>query len=210
MSLSAPGPLDPAAQIDEAELEAWFVSILQADAVATAALRAARAAAAGVGLVQYRVVAGVLYGAVWNALTGRAAGYGLNDIDIAYFDAADLSYAAEDAAIAAAAPYFSGLPAPAQLRNQARVHLWYPRRFGGAYPPLGSVEEGVRRYATRAHAVAARLEPDDRLDVYAPFGLRDVFQMRLTPNHALENRETHTRKSARIRALWPEIQATPW
>jgi len=33
-----------------------------------------------------------------------------------------------------------------EIRNQARVHLWYPRRFGAPYPQLASAEDGIGRF----------------------------------------------------------------
>ncbi len=42
------------------------------------------------------LVSGALYNCVWNRLTGRPSFHGVNDIDIIYFDASDLSWEAED------------------------------------------------------------------------------------------------------------------
>ena len=44
------------------------------------------------------LVSGCLVQTVWNVLTGRAAGYGINDYDVFYFDP-DTSWEAEDAVI---------------------------------------------------------------------------------------------------------------
>ncbi len=38
------------------------------------------------------VVAGAIYNPVWNRLTGRPDLNGINDVDVFYFDGADLSY----------------------------------------------------------------------------------------------------------------------
>ncbi len=47
-------------------------------------------------LPDWLVFSGAVYQAVLNHLTGRPADYGLNDYDVGYFDASDLSYEAED------------------------------------------------------------------------------------------------------------------
>ena len=44
------------------------------------------------------LVSGCLVQTVWNVMTGRAAGYGISDYDVFYFDP-DTSWEAEDAAI---------------------------------------------------------------------------------------------------------------
>ncbi len=49
-------------------------------------------------LPDWRLFSGAIYQTVWNALTGRDAGYGIKDYDIGYFDP-DTSWDAEDRAI---------------------------------------------------------------------------------------------------------------
>ena len=53
-----------------------------------------------------------------------------------------------------------------------------------------------------------RLEPDDTLTIAAPFGLEDLFALRLRPN---PNRRTagFPRTSASIAARWPEVRIEP-
>src|SRR5262245_14080412 len=82
------------------------------------------------GLPDHLLVAGAIYNLVWNRLTGRPDLTGINDIDVFYFDAGDLSYEAEDVVIRRLAGRFARLPLPVQVRNQARVHLWFPQKFG--------------------------------------------------------------------------------
>jgi uncharacterized protein len=161
-------------------------------------------------LPQWRVVAGCLYQTVWNHLTDRPRGTGIQDYDLIYFDPGDLSWQAEDAVIRRAAAATQDMPAPMQARNQARVHLWFERRFGAPYPPLSSADESLLRYASVVHAVGVRLNDHDTLDVAAPFGLDDVFAMVIRPNYALDNAVSHTRKAERARLIWPEVTVIPW
>lgn len=196
---------DPA-RTSERERRVVLELVLRDDPLVMDALRRARALA----LPDWRLASGAIYQTLWNALTGRASGHGIKDLDLIYFDASDLSFEAEDRVIRKAAPLFEGLACPVEIRNQARVHLWYPRRFGGPYPQLASTDESLLRYASRTHAVAVRLEADGRLDIVAPFGLADVFALRVVPNPVLDNAATHADKAARMAALWPEIEVVPW
>ena len=102
---------------------AAFLAIVSADPLVRDALARARALA----LPDWLVVSGALYNSVWNHLTGRPSGYGIKDVDLFYFDDSDLSYEAEDVVIRRAAQHFKGLALPVEVRNQARVHLWYPQ-----------------------------------------------------------------------------------
>jgi hypothetical protein len=162
------------------------------------------------GLPDHMLVAGAIYNLAWNRLTGRPALQGINDIDVFYFDP-DTSWDAEDVAIKRLAARFAHLPLPVQVRNQARVHLWFPQKFGATdFAPLTSSEEMLGRYASKTHAVAARLEPDGRMSVLAPFGLDDIFSFRVVPNPVLPNRVAHEAKGARAKSVWPEISVAPW
>jgi uncharacterized protein len=159
---------------------------------------------------QWRVVAGCIYQTVWNVLTGRSHGTGINDYDLIYFDSSDVSEEVEAAIEKSVQSRLPGFPAPIEVRNQARVHLWFEDHFGIAYPPLRSADEGITRYASATHAVGIRLMQDDTLDVFAPFGLQDIFTMTIRPNYALPNQKTHERKAARAKSVWPEITVIPW
>ena len=162
------------------------------------------------GLPDSWLSSGAIYNTVWNHLTGRPALTGIKDFDVIYFDANDLGYEAEDAVIARAAKAFSGIPVPIEVRNQARVHLWYPDHFGNAYPQLTHATQSLDYYASQTHAVAARLDDRGKIEIVAPYGLDLMFSFRLVPNHVLDNRETHERKGVRIKAVWPEVAVEPW
>lgn len=156
------------------------------------------------------LVSGPIYNCVWNRLTGRPALNGVNDIDIIYFDGADLSWETEDRVIKRVEQALDGIPVPIQPRNQARVHLWFEKKFGFPFAPLSSATESLLRYASKTQSVAARIDGNDRLIIEAPFGLEDLFAFRVTPNPAADNRITHATKGARIKSIWPEVTVVPW
>ena len=192
------------ADAPEAALRAELERLIRATPFLIDTLRRARA----MGLPDCWLVSGALYNRVWNALTGRPAAHGIKDLDLFYFDP-DTSWEAEDRMIRRAAEVFAPKP-PVELRNQARVHLWYEDHFGEAYPPLRSSREAIERFACKTHAVGARLQQDDRLEIHAPYGLADIFALRVVPNTMHNNRATHEAKAARQIALWPELEIIPW
>ncbi|GAA0779946.1 nucleotidyltransferase family protein [Roseibium denhamense] len=162
------------------------------------------------GLPDAWIVSGAIYQTVWNLMTDRPLMHGIKDFDIIYFDGTDLSYEAEDAVIQqvnAALPDLSGL---LEVRNQARVHLWYQQRFGRPYRPLDCAMDSLTTYAARTHAVAAKLTKTGDIAIHAPFGLANIFAMRLVPNYTIQNAETYTEKGARMQQNWPELTVVPW
>lgn len=180
--------------------------ILRADALVRAALETARQ----LDLPDWLIVSGAIYNTVWNHLTGRPSGHGIKDIDLFYFDDGDLSWEAEDAVIRRGAAAFEDLPVPVEIRNQARVHLWYPQRFGQDCPVYKSSTEPLSYFASKTHAVGVKLDPQRRLAIQAPFGLDDLFSLRMVPNYAVDNRATYEEKGRRAQANWAEVTVLPW
>jgi uncharacterized protein len=180
--------------------------IVRADAHLMRILRVARES----NLPDWRLVAGCIYQTVWNVLTSRPQGTGINDYDLIYFDGSDYSVEAEQVLERRVRDALPGLPAPLEVRNQARVHLWFEDYFGIPYQPLTSSNEAITRYASATHCVGLRLMPDDSLDLFAPFGLNDIFSLVVRPNPVLPNKPTHDRKAARVKAIWPELTIIPW
>ncbi|HUZ11798.1 MAG TPA: nucleotidyltransferase family protein [Caulobacteraceae bacterium] len=158
-------------------------------------------------LPDWLIVSGAVYQRVLNHLTGREPDYGIKDYDLAYFDASDLSYEAEDAVIRRVAAAFDPpLREAVEVRNQARVHLWFEAKFGEAYAPLSSSAEALTRFTSATFAVGVRLEADGRLGVAAPFGLYDLFALRLRPN-PIRRTNGLARTAASTLARWPEVTA---
>src|SRR3979490_2187221 len=91
------------------------------------------------------LVSGCLVQTVWNLQTGRDVDYGINDYDIFYFDP-DTSWQAEEAVISQLQARLARFGARIEVRNQARVHPWYPAKHGLPYPALHCSTDGIRRF----------------------------------------------------------------
>ena len=184
------------------ELEAELTAIVRADAGLMHVLTTVRA----LDLPDWRLVSGAVYQAVWNARTGRPAGYGVKDYDLAYFDGSDLSYEAEDVVIKrVAAAFDEPFRSQVEVRNQARVHLWFQDRFGEPYEALGSTDEALGRFVAPTFAVGVRLEADDAISIAAPFGLEDVFAMTIRPNPNRPLARGWARTIENAQGRWPEL-----
>jgi uncharacterized protein len=197
--VSIPGDLN----IDEVTAEEYrrLAAILCETPSLMRVLRTARA----LDLPDWMIFSGSVYQPVLNRLTGRSPDYGINDYDLAYFDGTDLSYEAEDAVIRRVREAFDEpLRAMVQVRNQARVHLWFESKFGQDYQPVASSAEALERFAAPLFAIGARLEADGGLHIAAPFGLADLFAMRLRPNPR-RRIMGFERIIAGVIARWPEL-----
>lgn len=185
-----------------ATLDARLEVMVRADPDLMHVLTVARS----LGLPDWRIFSGAVYQTVWNALGDRPVGYGRKDYDLGYFDR-DTSWNAEDAVIRrVAAAFEEPFKSQVEVRNQARVHLWFKDRFGEDYAPLSRTDEALARFVAPAFAIGIRLEPDDSLSVAAPFGLADVFDRVIRPNPDRPRARGWDRAVASALARWPEVQ----
>lgn len=183
------------------DLEARLVKIVRDDPGLMHVLTVVR----DLHLPDWRVFSGAVYQSVWNAVTGREPGYGIRDFDVGYFDP-DTTWDAEDVVIRrVAAAFEEPFRTKVEVRNQARVPLWFPAHFGEPYDPISSTDEALGRFVAPAFAVGIRLEPDDSISVAAPLGLDDIFDLILRPNPTRGVARDWPRVIERARARWPEL-----
>jgi len=186
----------------DAELARRLTEIVHAAPSLMRVLRTARM----LGLPDWLVMSGAVYQRVLNHLTGRAPDYGVRDYDLGYFDPSDISYEAEDIVIRRVTTAFDEpLKSTVEVRNQARVHVWFEAHFGEAYTPLSSSAEALERFVCPMFAVGVRLEAGDRLHIEAPFGLADLFALRLRPN-PWRPFGGFDRVAAKVLSRWPELR----
>jgi hypothetical protein len=161
------------------------------------------------GLAEWCIGAGAIRNLVWDALHGKSSPSQLPDIDVAYFDASDLSPQRESElqgklqALDASAPW--------EVTNQAGVHLWFEAQFGHPVEPLHSLEQAVGSWPEFATAVGIFLDHDDGLTIIAPHGLDDLFSMRVRRNPVRVSVETYQQRVAqkRYRERWPKVTVVP-
>lgn len=154
------------------------------------------------GLRQCMLTAGCLFQAVWNHQSHLPAAWGVKDYDVFYFDS-DLSWEAENEVIHSAQSLFQDLGVNVEVKNQARVHLWYGQRFGRAYPQLQSAKEGIDRYLIAGTCIG--LDPATG-EVYAPYGLADLEQGVLRINPKNPQPDLFDQKAKSYQGRWPWLR----
>ncbi len=155
------------------------------------------------------LAAGAIAQTVWNIAHGRAPEADIKDIDLVYFDGDDLSAEAELRNEARIRELFGNLGVAVDVKNEARVHLWYQAKFGTSIPPYRSVEEAITTFPTTATAIGVRPQ-GSRLEVYAPFGLDDLPGLVVRPNKAQITQAIYEAKVARWHLCWPELKICGW
>jgi hypothetical protein len=120
-------------------------------------------------LQNWCIAAGYVRNFVWDYLHDRATITPLNDIDVLYYDPADLSEDREkhfESQLLSQAGEYNW-----SVKNQARMHL---KNNQAQYL---SVEDAMKRWPETVTAVGVTLDPDNNLNIIAPHGLDDLFQM---------------------------------
>jgi hypothetical protein len=165
--------------------------------------------AGDLGLPSWYLGAGGVTHTVWNQLHGFEPTHGIKDYDLVYFDPDDLSDRAEQKNAEIARARFADLGVKLDVKNEARVHLWYAQRFGRSIPPYRSTEHAISTWPTTASSIGVRRD-DGAFTVCAPFGLSDLFGMIVRPNKAIITRAVYEAKADRWSALWPKLSVVPW
>jgi hypothetical protein len=154
------------------------------------------------------IVSGCLVQTAWNVQAKRAVDYGINDYDIFYFDP-DTSWQAEDAVIRQLQTALARRGVKIEVRNQARVHLWYPQKHGLPYPALHCSADGIDRFLTTTTQVGIRRSQAGH-DVHAPKGFDDIASMIVRPNPGPNfSAANYAAKAARWKMRWPELTVLP-
>jgi hypothetical protein len=188
----------------EAGAAAWLASLLRREPWMTSAL----AAVAASGLPDAWIGAGAVRDLVWGRMHGGFKPAEVKDIDVPYFDPADLGKE-RDAAAQDSLRALADLPWEAT--NQAAVHTWYHTYFGGApVEPLASVHDAVATWPETATCVAVLIS-DHSIEACAPHGLSDlacgvwrVNPVRVTPAISMARLARQ-----RVRDRWPEVRVIP-
>ncbi|MDG9671652.1 nucleotidyltransferase family protein [Hahella sp. CR1] len=162
-------------------------------------------ACANYGLPDYYLAGGAAAQALWNNMLGEAPLSKVKDFDVVYFahEASALEKEHENTL-----NRLTRHSIPIDVKNQAYVHEWYPRKFGHDIPPYQSAEAGISSWLP-AFAIGVRKQVDD-LKIFAPFGLNDAMNMVIRPNKTVMSAANYMTLVDSFKRRWPMITTYPW
>lgn len=140
--------------------------------------------------------AGFVRDAVWDHLHGSGQRPVSGDVDVVWFDSERCSPEHDgflEERLRQQMPSFDW-----SVKNQARMHL-----RNGDNPYL-STEHALRHWPETATAVAVRLGDNQRIEIIAPYGLGDLFELRLCPTPAFERDKLNVFKQRIDSKRWLE------
>lgn len=160
-----------------------------------------------VELANWYFAGGCVTQTIWNSLLKLDPLHGIKDVDLVYFQA-NQSESDEEEVRKMMMRLFKDLPIPIDVINEARVHEWYPKKFGYEIPAYKSTEDGISCWLS-AFSIGVRLE-NSNLNVFAAFGLSDAFDMIIRRNKRQITEELFNNMVSRLKKDWPTIQVLPW
>ena len=140
--------------------------------------------------------AGLVRDAVWDHLHGYGQQPIAGDVDVVWFDAERCDPALDtqlQSKLNQLSPGFDW-----SVKNQARMHL----RNGDT--PYLSTQHALSYWPETVTAVAVRLTASDLIEVIAPFGLDDLFELRLRPGPGFEGEKVGIFRERVVRKRWVE------
>ncbi|MGG4091106.1 nucleotidyltransferase family protein [Paenibacillus lautus] len=123
------------------------------------------------GLPQCYIAAGYIRNYVWDLLHGLEGTDRHTDIDVVYFDPEDVSEA-RDIRLEELLRTTTGNP-KWSVKNQARMHV------KNGDEPYHSTHDALAHWTETATAVGARLNAEGELELCCPYGLEDLFALRV-------------------------------
>lgn len=160
------------------------------------------------GLQNCYVAAGAINQTVFNYYHDYKIDYGIKDYDIVYFDG-DLSYEKEDLVIKRLTPLLDGIGVDVDIKNEARVYLWYYEKYGELRDPYVSVEDAIASWGATVTCIGVRLV-NGKLDIYAPYGLDNLFGMIVRPVKRDFKKENYDVRASRWIKKWPKLSKIEW
>jgi hypothetical protein len=100
----------------------------------------------------------------------------------------------------------SDVPVEVQVRNQARVPLWYEQKFGIPFGLVTRASDGIDRFPC---AIGVK-RLHEKFEVYSPFGLASLFEGALRPNRVLSIAGAYAEKTGRWEREWPHLHVEAW
>lgn len=145
------------------------------------------------------VTGGFVREAVWDRLHGYIMPTQLDDVDVVFFDALNAAESRERALETALAA--AGGNVRWSVKNQARMHLVTDTE------PYQSLEDAVGRFPETATSVACRVGADGRICILAPYGLADLFALKVRPTPGFSLSRYRARiAEKRWGQKWPRLQ----
>lgn len=150
--------------------------------------------------------AGVIRNWIWSHLHAQNYDFKQTEVDVIFYDTEEIN---QQRSLRLHSLLEMKYPDQIwDITNQAHVHHWYKTENGDSISPLLSVSEALSHWPETATAVAVRMDEQHQIKVIAPFGLNDLFELKLRWNGRLVSRGVFEQRIQNKRFLerWKQLE----
>ncbi|WP_257223243.1 nucleotidyltransferase family protein [Acinetobacter sp. YH12126] len=151
------------------------------------------------------IAAGVIRNMLWSVLHQHSYTLSHTEVDIIFYDAED-NGAHSDQIQKEMQSFFPLIQW--DVTNQATVHQWYRLENGEQIQALKSIEHALSLWPETATAIAVKLDDQQKIQLIAPLGLDDLFELKLRWNSTLVSRATFLQRieAKKFFQRWPKLK----
>ena len=150
--------------------------------------------------------AGVIRNWIWSHLHGQNYDFDQTEVDVIFYDTEEIN---QQKSLRLQSLLEVKYPDQIwDITNQAYVHHWYKTENGDSISPLHSTDEALSNWPEPVTAIAVRMDEQHQIEVIAPLGLNDLFELKLRWNGRLVSRGVFEQRVKTIRFLdrWPQVE----
>ena len=150
--------------------------------------------------------AGVIRNRIWSHLHGQKYDFHQTEVDVVFYDAEEIN---QQRTLKLKSLLEAKYPDQIwDITNQAHVHHWYKTESGHTIQPLKSMSEALSYWPETATAIAVRMDEQHQIEVIAPLGLSDLFELKLRWNDRFVSRGVFEQRVQTKRFLerWPQLE----
>jgi uncharacterized protein len=150
--------------------------------------------------------AGVIRNTIWSYLHAQEFDLEGTEVDVIYFDPTELNYEKSKTIQQQLEHAFPVIDW--DVTNQALVHTWYKTSEGQNIQAYTSLIHAITNWPETATAIAVRMNEENDLEIIAPLGLGDLFNLRLRWNSQGVAYEVFQRriKEKNFLIKWPKLK----
>lgn len=161
-------------------------------------------------LPNFYIVAGAVFQTIWNYYDNKPLNYNIKDIDIIYYDSNNLSKEDEKKLEYNISQYFKDMNYEFDVHNEARMHLWKKENENKNIDQYKNSEDAIDQWIATVHAIGITKKNND-IEIYAPYGLSDIFSRTIRPiKHKANSEELYNKKAIAWKNRFDNINIIEW
>ena len=163
-------------------------------------------------LPNFYIAAGAIFQTIWNYYDNKPLNHGIKDIDIIYYDVNNISKEYEKALEEKIVKYLKKLNLNYEfdVHNEARMHLWKKENENKNIDQYKNSEDAINQWIATVQSVGIT-KSNGKIQVYAPYGLSDIFSRTIRPiKHKANSKDLYDKKVASWQKRFNNLNIIEW